>query len=218
MTHVAVISGQYRQNMSQQPFDESDRGRGSSRQRRGSSDYVAPEAEDLLRRVIEIVETAPGMPMSASVRLNRDEILELLQDAVDRFPDELRSARWLLKEREEVRAKAAREAEQILATAKATAARKVERTEVVRAAEHHAAQIREDAEAAARRMIRETEDFCDQRLASFENQLVKVHKVVARARERLSAPGLEETALAPEEHDVADQAASSRAAVFDQDQ
>lgn len=204
--------------MSQQSFDESERGRGPSRQRRGSSDYVAPEAEDLLRRVIEMVETAPGMPMSASVRLNRDEILELLQDAVDRFPDELRSARWLLKEREEVRAKAAREAEQILATAKATAARKVERTEVVRAAELHAEQIREEAEAAARRMIRETEDFCDQRLASFENQLVKVHKVVARARERLSAPGLEETVLAPQDEPTGPQQPTGRAPVFDQDQ
>ena len=41
------------------------------------------------------------MPLSASVMINRDEVLELLEDAIERLPDELRAARWLLKEREE---------------------------------------------------------------------------------------------------------------------
>ena len=54
--------------------------------RTGAADpYRMPETEQVLRRVIEIVEGAPGMPMSASVRVNKEELLELLDDAVARL-------------------------------------------------------------------------------------------------------------------------------------
>ena len=40
------------------------------------------------------------MPLSTSVMIQKDEILELLDEALERRPEELRAARWLLKERE----------------------------------------------------------------------------------------------------------------------
>ena len=55
------------------------------------------------------------MPLSASVMINHDEVLDLLDEAIDRLPEELRAARWLLKEREEFLAKVQREADDILA-------------------------------------------------------------------------------------------------------
>lgn len=158
--------------------------------------YRMPESEQILRRVMEIVESAPGIPMSASVRVNREELLELLEDCASRLPDELRSARWLLKEREEFLARSRREGEEIIAVAKARVARMVERTEVVKAAEARARQIVEEAEAEARRMRRETEDYCDQKLASFENVLARIHKTVSAGRARLAAPSIEEAELA----------------------
>lgn len=57
--------------------------------------------EELLLRVRELIDLARSMPMSASVLVNREELLELLDDALDGLPEELRHARWLLKEREE---------------------------------------------------------------------------------------------------------------------
>ena len=41
------------------------------------------------------------MPLSSSVMVSREEVTSLLQAALDRLPDELRQARWLLREREE---------------------------------------------------------------------------------------------------------------------
>ena len=67
--------------------------------------------------------------------INRDEVLELLDEAIVRFPEELRAARWLLKEREEFLAKVRREGDEILEQARARAERMVQRTEVVKAAE-----------------------------------------------------------------------------------
>jgi hypothetical protein len=175
--------------------DRDDTDRASADRSGDPSPYRVPEVDQYLQQAIELVEGAPGIPMSASVRVNRDELLDTLEEAQARLPEEIRSARWLLKEREEFRHKTRREAEELIAEAKSRVAQMVQRTEVVKAAETRARQIIEEAETASRRMRRETEDFCDQRLASFENVLAKVQKSVVAGRQRLAAPSLEESEL-----------------------
>ena len=76
--------------------------------------------------------------------INRDEVLDLVEDAIARLPEELRAARWLLKEREEFLAQVRREGDEILEAARARAERMVQRTEVVKAAEQRARQIIDD--------------------------------------------------------------------------
>ncbi len=170
-----------------------------------------PEAQEILERVIGIIDSAPGLPMSASVRVNREELLELLDEVVTRLPDELRSARWLLKEREDFLARSRREGESLIEDAQSRCAQMVQRQEVVKAAESRARQILEEAEAASRRMRRETEDYCDQKLASFENVLARIAKSVAAGRDRLAAPTIEEAELAD-----LDDPTGSQSAVYDQ--
>ncbi|HZU80893.1 MAG TPA: hypothetical protein VE991_13325, partial [Acidimicrobiales bacterium] len=72
------------------------------------------DAESLLRRAVDTVAAARAMPLSSSVLVARDELLDLLQGALDRLPDELRQARWLLRERDEFIAQRKREAESLL--------------------------------------------------------------------------------------------------------
>ncbi len=152
-----------------------------------ASPYHTVEAEALLTRVIELVEAAKPVPLSASSMINKDELLDLLDEAVARLPDELRAARWLLKERDEFLAKVRREGDEILEQARSQAERMVQRTEVVKAAEQRARQIVDAAEAEARRMRHETEDYCDQKLASFEIVLERTLKTVGAGRAKLQA-------------------------------
>ena len=49
----------------------------SKRSASGDDQYRMPEAQEILERVIAIIDAAPGMPMSASVRVNREELLDL---------------------------------------------------------------------------------------------------------------------------------------------
>lgn len=177
---------------------------------------VVHRSEEALRQAVEMVETARSMPMSATVMINRDEILEILDEVLAQLPDELRAARWLLKEREEVRAKAHREAEEIIADAKSHVARMVQRTEVVKAAESRGRQIIDDAEAEARRMTREAEDYCDQKLASFEIVLDRLSKTVTAGRRKL-ATTIAESELGPVGDEYADDEGSDAAAFFDQE-
>ncbi len=145
----------------------------------------AGDSEILLRRVVDLVNAAPKMPLSSTVRLEKDELLELLHEAIQRLPDELRQARWLLKEREEYLAKVQREADDIVAAARERAERIVQRTELVREAQRLSRRIVEDAQEESRRLRHEAEDYCDQKLATFEIVLERTMKTVQAGREKL---------------------------------
>ena len=145
------------------------------------------DTEELLRRVIEIIEGTRTLPLSSSVKLdNKEEVLELLDDACQRLPEEMKQARWLLKERAEFLAKMQREGDDILQAARLQAERMVQRTEIVREAQQSARRIVEEARDEARRLRLEAEDYCDQKLAAFEVVLDRTMKTVTAGREKLS--------------------------------
>ena len=150
----------------------------------------ATDVETILHRVADLVGNARPMPLSASVMINRDEVLELVEEALSRLPEELRAARWLLREREEFLAKVQREGDDILDAARVRAERMVQRTEVVRNAQHTARQVIEEAETESRRLRHEAEDFCDQKLAQFEIVLDRTLRTVQAGRARLQAAPL----------------------------
>ncbi len=122
--------------------------------------------------------------------ISKEEVLELIDEAIARLPEELRAARWLLKEREEYLARVRHEGDEILEQARARAERMVQRTEVVKAAEQRAYQIVETAESDARRLQHEVEDFCDQKLASFEIVLERTMTLVSAGRTKLQGANL----------------------------
>jgi F0F1-type ATP synthase membrane subunit b/b' len=154
--------------------------------------YGGTDIETLLHRVADLVGNARPMPLSASVMINRDEVLELVEEALQRLPEELRQARWLLREREEFLAKVQREGDDILDAARVRAERMVQRTEVVRNAQHAARQVIDEAEEEARRLRHEAEDFCDQKLAQFEIVLDRTLRTVQAGRSRLQSVPLDE--------------------------
>ncbi|MCU1504994.1 MAG: hypothetical protein JWM12_4348 [Ilumatobacteraceae bacterium] len=152
---------------------------------RANNGYVG-DAEALLRDVIDLIATAPTMPLSSSPRIDREDVIVRLEDVLARLPGEMRQARWMIKERQEFVSKTRREADELLEAARVQAERMVQRTEVVRAAEARARQISDAADSDARRLRHETEDFLDQRLGSFEILLDKLQKTVAAGRSRLA--------------------------------
>jgi F0F1-type ATP synthase membrane subunit b/b' len=156
-----------------------------------SRDPHLGDAETLLKRAVDIVVTAPTMPLSSSPRIDRDEMVELLSEALARLPEELRQARHLLRERDEFIARTRREAAEVVEAARVQSERMVQRTEVVRAAEARARHIMETAASESRRLKNETEDFLDQRLASFEILLERLTRAVATGRQKLSITGVD---------------------------
>jgi len=161
---------------------------------------------DLLEHLRELVETARSMPLSNSAIVNRDEVLELLDETLERLPEELRQARWLLKEREEYLERARREADEIIAAARVQAEGMVQRTEVVREAQRVARVTIEQAEAHGRQLRNQAEDYVDAKLAGFESTLERTLGVVQKGRRRLQAFTAEaEVEVLPDEPGLFDQ-------------
>ena len=46
------------------------------------------------------------MPLSSSALVNRDEVLDMIAEMQETLPDEIKQARWIVKDREELLAKA----------------------------------------------------------------------------------------------------------------
>ena len=151
----------------------------------GGGREVVEDVEAALADLERYVSGARGSSLSSQVRLDRDHILELIRIAQARLPVALRSARWLIKERNDYLARARRDAEEIIDDVKAEAARMVQRSEVVKQAEARARRITEAAEEQARRQRLELEDYCDEHLARFEAALQRALGNVREGRRKL---------------------------------
>ena len=166
--------------------------------------------EQMLSHAVRLVERSRPMPFSTSVMINGEEVVVLLRRALAALPEELRAARWILKERDDIRDRAQREGDEIITAARARAEQMVQRSEVVKVAEMQARRTVSDAEQRSLRMKLETEDWCDQRLAAFEASLHKTMNVVSAGRQKLQDTKLARPAVAPPDPQTDDD-------VFDQD-
>lgn len=120
--------------------------------------------EDLLRRLRTTIEAARAMPLSASVIVNRTDVLDLLSQLEGNLSGS--------------------------PTASATPAEGVEDTKVVRAAHDRASKLLSEAEQESAELRTETDEYVDRQLASLEISLGKTLEAVTRGREQLRGRSL----------------------------
>ena len=100
-------------------------------------------------------------------------------------PEEIKQARWIVKERQEMLAEAKREAERIIREARDQQERLINQQEVVRLAERQAEDLIEEARAREREIRLGAEDYADDILNTLEVNLQKFTAAVQRGRDRL---------------------------------
>jgi hypothetical protein len=108
---------------------------------------------ELIDKLDELVRNAKHVPLSREVRVDKEKLDDLLNEMRATIPEEIKEARWIVKERAEMLAAAEREAERILGEAQERQAELV--------AEHH---LTGEAELAAEGII---DDARAPRSASF---------------------------------------------------
>ncbi|MEO8293048.1 MAG: hypothetical protein ABI635_07885 [Actinomycetota bacterium] len=129
-----------------------------------------------LQQLEDLVREAKSMPLSSSALLNREEVLELLAEMREALPEEIKQARWVVKDREELLGKARSEAEAIVDAASQEQMRMARREEIVARANQEAERITQEAEADARKIRLDAEDYVDAKLAQFEIVLRKLQE------------------------------------------
>ena len=139
----------------------------------------------LIDRLDDLVHNAKAVPLTDQVRLDREEIYEILDQMRATIPEEIKQARWIVKERQEMLAEAKRECDRIIQDAREQATREASQTEIVKLAEKQADDIVDDAKRKARETRLEMEDWADSILSTLELNLDKFLTAVKRGRERL---------------------------------
>lgn len=167
----------------------------------------------------DMVRDAKSMPLSSSALVNRDEVLELIDELKGSLPDEIKQARWVVKDREELLAKARRDAEAMVEQARGEQLRLASHEAVVQRANDESERILQQAEDDARKLRLEAEDYVDAKLAQFENSIRKILEAsqastkslnrtldqVEVGRERLRGPATVAEAEFRQEHDLFDE-------------
>src|SRR6476659_328952 len=104
----------------------------------------------LIDKLDDLVHNAKAVPLTDQVRIDREEIYDILDQMRATIPEEIKQARWIVKERQEMLAEAKRECDRILGESREQAAREASQTEIVKLAERQAQEIIDDARPARR--------------------------------------------------------------------
>jgi cell division septum initiation protein DivIVA len=123
----------------------------------------------LIDKLDDLVHNAKSVPMTDQVRVDKEEIYDILDQMRATIPEEIKQARWIVKERQEMLAEE----------------RLVGEEEVTKQAERAAEDIVEDARAREREIRLGAEDYADEILNTLEVNLSKFIAAVQRGRERL---------------------------------
>ena len=159
-------------------------------------DLEAMDVLVLIDKLDDLVHNAKAVPLTDQVRIDREEIYDILDQMRATIPEEIKQARWIVKERQEMLAEAKREVDRLLAEAREQAVREASQTEIVKIAERQAQDIVDEARREAREARLEMEDWADSMLASLEVNLDRFLTAVSRGRERLHERS-QETVVGP---------------------
>ena len=89
----------------------------------------------LIDKLDDLVHNARAVPLTDQVRVDKEEIYDILDQMRATIPEEIKQARWIVKERQEMLAEAKREAERIVKEARERQEQLVSQQEVTRQAE-----------------------------------------------------------------------------------
>src|SRR3990167_10511393 len=99
----------------------------------------------LIDKLDDLVHNAKPVPLTDQVRVDKEEIYDILDQMRATIPEEIKQARWIVKERQEMLAEAKRECDRIIQEAREQAVREASQTEVVKLSEKQAQEIIDEA-------------------------------------------------------------------------
>ena len=144
------------------------------------------EAISRLEQLRDELNRARAVPLSASCVVNRKELLEIVDAALDAMPADLARAAEVLAQREHIIEQATAHARELVERGEAKQAELVTEHAVYRAALAEADAERARGESDAVQIRAKADEYVDAKLAQFEVVLSRIATTVADGRARLS--------------------------------
>ncbi|MBO9349016.1 hypothetical protein QTO31_01955 [Chloroflexus sp. MS-CIW-1] len=130
------------------------------------------ELDDLIDELEEVIAAGFRLPLSGGRTLvDEGRILEIIDQMRTVIPEEIRRARRIIAEQEQLLATAQARVQEVLSERGLLAAVEAERERLLQQAEHEAAEIRAGADAYARQVLEELDERLSKLLSSVRNGL-----------------------------------------------
>jgi len=142
----------------------------------------------LIDKLDDLVRNAKQVPLRSEVRVDKEKLDGVLNQLRATIPEEVKEARGIVKERDEMLAAAGREAERILGEAHERQTELVAEHHVMSEAELATGDIIDDARAEEREIRLGAEGYADEILGTLEVNMSKLIAAIQRGREHLRGP------------------------------
>lgn len=147
----------------------------------------------LIDRLEELVEDARGFPgFGNTAMVDRDAAYDLIDQMRQAIPEELKQARWIVKERQSMLDEARSESDRLVQQAREEAEKIVSEQEILKQAEKQGADMVEESRRREREIRLGAEDYADDVLGNLEDNLGRLLGAVQRGRSRLQGEESEE--------------------------
>ena len=135
---------------------------------------MASGIEEILTTLYEMVQDAWSLPLGADkCVLERDKVLDLLDEISNQLPGELKQAKTIVESRNEVITNAKREAENILKQAEQRARQMISHEEVYLQAQKEADDLMKNAQAKIKELRQVTNDYVDDSMKRTEDAIAQ---------------------------------------------
>ena len=126
---------------------------------------------ELLEEIEDIVDTAPGLPLTGKIMIDSNELLEIVREIRLGLPDDVQQAKWVKEEKERILTEAKAEYEKIIVEAKKQADNLVDNHDNTLRAQKLAEEIREEAEEYCKVLKMRTYDYVDKMLYDMQAKM-----------------------------------------------
>ena len=124
---------------------------------------------ELLDELEEIIEKGASVPFSGRCILERDELIDLVQELKLKLPDDLKQAKWIKEERQRILHEAQVEADEIIKAANEKGISMINEHEITQQAMEQARQIIDTANQEAYAISDSSYNYTDNLLQTVEN-------------------------------------------------
>lgn len=131
----------------------------------------------------DTVNKASNVPLTGKIMLDRDELLDYIQEIRLVYPEALKEAKWVKTERQKILEEAQERADAIKKSAEEVSEQLVDEHEITRQAYEKADAIRDMSERDAREIKMDTDRYVDEILEDVEHRLDLLLRKVREDRE-----------------------------------
>lgn len=138
---------------------------------------------EIIDMMEETINKASTVPLTGKIMMDRDELLDYIQEIRLVYPEQLKEAKWVKTERQRILDEAEERADAIKKSAEEMQEKLIDEHEITRQAYEKADAIRDMSEKDARERRMDTEQYVDDILADAEHRLDLLLRKVREDRE-----------------------------------